>query len=520
MPEMRGRRGREGGTAVNGSGRTRKFLINSVTAALGEVVLFLAGIVTPRVILACYGSEINGLVTSITQIVSYFTLVEAGLAGAAVYALYKPLADSDQAGISRIVSATKRFYTRSGLIFTALTVVAAVAYPLYIRTEHLSMEEVGVLVLILGMNGALDFFTLGKYRALLTADQKLYVLSLGSIVHQIIYTLIVCVFAKQGVSIVILRLIAVSSITVRSLILAIYCRKRYPWINYRAEPNFKALDKRWSAFYLQILGVIQSSAPVLILTLVLRDLKLISVYSVYNMVVSGVGSVTGIFSSGLSSSFGDVIARKEQAVLQKAYREFEFAFYSVITVLYSIAAATILPFISIYTKGITDAEYHLPITAMLFVINGFLYNFKTPQGMLVISAGLYKETRGQTTTQGAIALIGGLILAPSAGLNGVLAAVILSNLYRTIDLLFFIPKHVTKLPVKSTAIRLLRMCVLFTLIVTPVRLLTIPVQGYFQWVVFACAVAIYAILLTLLFAWLFEREELKNLMKRLRSLRR
>lgn len=38
-----------------------------------------------------YGSETNGLITSLQQFIQYFTLLEAGLSGAAIFALYKPV---------------------------------------------------------------------------------------------------------------------------------------------------------------------------------------------------------------------------------------------------------------------------------------------------------------------------------------------------------------------------------------------------------------------------------------------
>ena len=50
---------------------------------------------------------------------------------------------------------------------------------------------------------------------------------------------------------------------------------------------------------------------------------MVSVYSIFNMVVAGISGIVGIFTSGLSASFGDVIVRNEQTVLQKAYQEFE-----------------------------------------------------------------------------------------------------------------------------------------------------------------------------------------------------
>jgi len=150
-----------------------------------------------------------------------------------------------------------------------------------------------------------------------------------------------------------------------------------------------------------ILGAVHIGAPAVILTLITKNLKLVSVYTIFNMVIAGINGILSIFISGLSASFGDVIAKGETTVLQKAYREVvEFAYYGLITLVYSIAFVTIMPFIKIYTKGVTDINYDVPLIGFLFVLNGLLYNIKTPQGMLVISAGLFKETKVQTTIQG------------------------------------------------------------------------------------------------------------------------
>ena len=79
-----------------------------------------------------------------------------------------------------------------------------------------------MLVLVLGVNGSLEFFTLAKYRALLTADQKTYVISLASIVYTILNTIIVVVLSTMRINIVLLRIIALFSIFVRTMILYVY----------------------------------------------------------------------------------------------------------------------------------------------------------------------------------------------------------------------------------------------------------------------------------------------------------
>ena len=141
---------------------------------------------------------------------------------------------------------------------------------------------------------------------------------------------------------------------------------------------------------MQILGAIHHGAPIVLLTLVTKNLLLVSVYTIFNMVLSSINGLLSIFKSGLSASFGDVIARGEVKVLQKSYSEFEFSYYALITVIYSVASVMIMPFIRIYTSGVTDVQYDVPLIGFLFVISGLMYNLKTPQGMLVISAGMFK----------------------------------------------------------------------------------------------------------------------------------
>ena len=498
--------------------RTKKFMYNTVTTALYQIILMIVGFITPKVFLNAYGSEINGLVTSINQFITYFNLVEAGLAGAAVYALYKPLAEQNYPKINAIVSAAKKFYLKAGYIFLGLIFAMALIYPIFVKTGLLSSFEVGLLVLVLGANGVIEFFTLSKYRVLFTASQKTYIISLSSIIYVILNTIIIVILANLGVNIVIVKAVAILAILIRSIILMTYVKRKYKYISYKEEPDYQSMDKRWSALFLQVLTAIQNGAPVVIST-IFTSLKTVSVYSIYNMVMHGINGVLSIFTSGLSASFGDVIARKEMVTLQKSYREFEFAYYTLITVIYSVSMVMILPFVRIYTEGVTDTNYMLPEIAFLIVLNGLLYNIKTPQGMLVISAGLYKETRVRTLIQALIIVILGIILAPIFGLTGILIASCLSNIYRDIDLIFYIPKHVTKIPAKETIKRVCIMLLNTILIVVPcVILININASNYLQWAFYAVGVTLYAIIIVLINAILFDRVQLSSVLKRIKMM--
>jgi O-antigen/teichoic acid export membrane protein len=498
--------------------RTKKFAYNSISTATLHLITMFSGFIIPRVMLTIYGSEINGLVSSITQFISYFNLVEAGISGAAIYALYKPLAEKQHKSINSILVAAKNFYNQAGVFFVTLTLIMAVIYPLYIASDIIGSIEVGLLVLIQGVNGALELFTMSKYRVLLTADQKTYVISIVSMVHIIINTILVVILANLSINIVLLRFIALLSIFLRSLMLSLYCKKQYPFINYDEKPNNTALNKRWDALYLQLLGVIQNGMPIVLLTIISKDLKLVSVYAIFNMVMYGINGILSIFSSSLAASFGEIIAKKDHKTLQKSYKEFEFIYYLLITIIYSVTFITIRSFINIYTKNITDINYDLPLTGFLFVLNGLLYNIKTPQGMLVISAGLYKETRCQTTTQALIAFVASSVLLPFYGINGLLIGSILSNLYRDIDLIIFIPKNVTKTSIRHTCMRILRifMCVFISYL--PFLYYKTMPKDITEWILHAMVTCLYTAIITCAFNAILDRQETINVVKRIKRL--
>ncbi len=492
-------------------------MYNSLTAALLQVFTVVAGLIVPRVMLVFYGSEVNGLVASITQFIAYFRLVEAGLAAAAVYALYRPLADEDHEAINSILSATNRFYVSSGWLFVILVFGLAMIYPTFVDTTALPTADVRALVLILGVSGALDFFTMAKYRALLTADQKIYVLSLASIVSVVLNAAITTTLAYLGINVVVVKLVALFSVFSRSLILYIYVRRKYPSIDYKETPNRDALNKRWDALYQQILGAVQTGAPVIIAT-AFTSLQIVSVYAIYNMVMAGISGILSIFKSGLFASFGDLIARNEQATLQKAFQEFEMAFYALISWVFSCTMVLIMPFVTVYTAGVSDVNYSLPTIGFLFALNGLLYELKTPQGMLVISAGLYKETRWQVTVQGLVVVVGGAIFVQFWGLAGILVASIFSNIYRTIDLLFYIPHKVTNLRVRDSFYRMLRVLMCCFIVAWPfLRFIQIDAKNFAEWIMWAVIVAIYALLVVIVVNYLLDRRVSARLLRRLRG---
>lgn len=498
--------------------RTKAFIHNMAASAVLQAVNMLSGIIVPRIMLIYYGSEINGLVSSIVQFISYFNIVEAGLGGAVIFSLYKPLADRNVSAISNIVTAAKGLYYKTGMFFSVLVLMLAAIYPFMVTVTDKSPWQVALLVIILGANGVLDFFVMAKYTTLFTADQRLYVISLANCLQVIFTTVIIFILARQQIDIVVLRAIVVMVILGKAYLIRWYAGRYYASVNYSSEtPAYMALAKRWDVLYLQLLGAVQTAAPVVLLTILAKDLKLVSVYVVYNMVLSGVNSILGIFMNGLQASFGEIIAKGEINTLQRAYSEFQFMYYNLMGMAFTVTFVTIQPFIRLYTDGITDVDYNVPIIAGLFVVSSLLYNLKTPQGMLTLAAGLYREQRVQLILQSMILLVLGLCLTSEYGISGVLIATIASNVFRDVEIPYFVHKTLLRKSYISTY-KSMFLCLSFSAIASFFikQYMYIEVFNYVEWILYLVQVIAMVVIIFAIKSFILERNAMRDCLLRIR----
>lgn len=497
--------------------RTEYFFHNSSAMALQQIVAMLTAFFIPRILLEAYGSEINGLVVSITQFVTYFLLVEGGLSGASIYALYKPLADRDIPRINAILSAARHFYFQSGYIFLALVCLLAAGYPFFSKGAMMPPWQIALMVCAIGGKGIVDFFSLSKYRVLLTASQHSYVISAAQIAYYLLTAALVWLLARHKLQIVWLQCFLILPLLLRTYILHRYTRTHFNYVNYQVPPDYSSIKDRWSVFYVQVLGSVQTSLPIILAT-VFTSLALVSVYSIYNLVAAGMDAVLGIFISGLSASFGDVIARKQRKTLQRASQEFEQTYYMIITTIYSTAAWLIIPFIKLYTQGIHDTNYIFPWLGFLFICNSLFAQLKSPQGMLVLAAGKYRETQNRALIQAIIGAVGGTIGAVFWGLYGILVGAICASLYRIIDLLFFSAKHITRLSYVRTLRRQAVVLGVFFISGTMSFLFPLAINSVLQWVLWGVLLSLTSALAVILVNFLVDAKNMMHIWERLKKL--
>lgn len=426
--------------------RTKKFALNSISSLTNQAILFAMGFIIPKIILLNYGNATNGLVTSVTQFISYFNILEAGLGGATIYALYKPLAEKDNKLISILVYTTEKLYRKVGLYFFLCVLILAFFYPLIVKELPINFNSTFFLIMFIGMNGVINFFSLGKYRTLLTADQKSYVVLNAISLNQILNMMIIIILTYFDVPITWVYGMAILPVGIRWWYLKSHTEKNYPEISNKYGIDNSLLKNRWDVLFQQIVGTAQTAFPTILATFML-GLVQVSVYSVYNIVVGGIILAVNMLPNSLSASFGDLIVRKETEKFQKTYLVFEYLFIIIIAIVFGVTLSMLLPFVKLYTNGIDNSVYLVSAISIGFTINGFINGIKTPYGMLIISAGHYRETRWRSLIQAVILVISSTILCYFYGVSGILIGAILANTYRLIDYIYYVPKKIIRISI-------------------------------------------------------------------------
>ncbi|MCM1321059.1 MAG: hypothetical protein NC041_05310 [Bacteroides sp.] len=455
-----------------------------------QVVTALCGFILPPLVISAFGSSVNGMVSSITQFIAYLNIVEAGVGAASVAALYKPLAERCAEGRNAILSAAARFYGKSGAVFVLLVFALSFVYPLAVGTE-VDRIQAGLMVLVLGITGAAEFFLIGKYRVLLTADKKLYVISFVQTFAVAVNTAVAAVLIRLGFSILAVKLCSSLVYLSRYAFIVLYCRRKYADLNFKSEPDFAAISQSRNALVHQIGGLVVFNSPLVIIA-VLCSLADASVYAVYAMVFSAISNLLGAFSNGMQAVFGESLVKDSPDATRKLFSRFETLFFAAEGWFYAMAYILIMPFMQLYTKNMTDADYIQPVMAKLFVAVGVLNNLRNPAGNMINAAGHFQKTQWRSLAESAINVVFSVAFTLKFGFIGVLLGGICSYAYRTFDIIIYSARKILGALVFISLGKIAVFFALYAAIVSAMRCNPFFVHTYFDWLV--CAVISGALL--------------------------
>lgn len=424
----------------------KKVIKNLAASFCGQIITVILGLIIPRLVLTSFGSDINGLINSTTQLFAYIALLEAGVGTATLQALYSPITKSVHQDINKILAATDHFYKRTGSMYFLCVVILAVGYPFVVKTE-ITNSTIILVILLQGMSGVLNYFFQGKYRILLQAEGKNYILTNLATVVQILVGIGKVIVIYLGFDIVAVQFVYFLINVFQMSYILFYMKKHYCWINLKVSPNYDAISQKYDVFVGQISSLVFNNTDSILLTL-FCDLKAVSVYSVYLMLCNMINTVVDNISASITFKFGELYSLDVNK-FKRIQKIFERYYLCLIFWLYNVAFIFIVPFLSLYTRGVSDANYLDDKLALLFVIMQLISYSKRPFNQVVNMAQKFKETKWRSVAEAVINLGVSLIAVQKYGIYGVLIGSIVALIYRLIDLILYTNKIMDESSISS-----------------------------------------------------------------------
>ena len=423
--------------------RKKLFLRNSIYSVLQQLVAVVCGLILPRMILGHYGSAVNGAITSITQFLSFITLLQGGIGTVARLAYYKPLADRDYNEISIAYKTVNVFFRKFSIVFSVYLVVLAIVLPLIIHTK-LNYSYLFFLTIIVGLASISEYFFGQASQILLFSDQRGYIYSIIQVVCLFVSTILCGLLININCSIHYVKLIYAIVFTIRPLVLYYYVRNRYK-IDINVKTNEKMLDQKNAAFVRHIAFYIHTSTDVMLLTLI-KDVLWVSVYSVHMYVVNCVTNLLSTVFGNVEVVFGNMFARKEFDILKKEIPIYDLFIKVLSNIFFTTCMVLITNFVSIYTKNVSDVNYNQPLFAIVITMAEYIYLSGNAYQSVYIAAGHIKKTEWIAIAEACINIFISLILINKLNLLGVAIGTMAAMVFKSIANIYYMQRNVIKIP--------------------------------------------------------------------------
>ena len=252
------------------------------------------------------------------------------------------------------------------------------------------------------------------------------------------------------------------------LIYSFFIKKHYSWLDFNTAPNLEAISQKGATLIHQISGIIFYNTDTIFLTLILQNLKVVSVYTMYNNIIQMVNTMLVQLVNGFNFRLGQIFNtdKKEYNRLHHIMEVISLgSMFSVMTVVY----ICILPFMRLYTSGVEDVNYIDKLYPVFFVLVPIMSYGRNIGNNVVNFAGHFRQTQWRAVTETVLNIVISVVLIWKVGIIGALLGSIIASAYRTVDIIFYAYKHLLEGKPWLTLKRWLVCFIIFAVIVCTVN---------------------------------------------------
>ena len=420
---------------------------NVIVSFFSQIIILLLGFIVPRIIISNYGSDTNGLISTINQIFVYMALLEAGISQAARNALYKPVRDNNHIQISYWISVARSYYRKITVVYLAVVIALSFVTPFLLKTEVVKSTVI-LYSVFEGLTNVVSFYFINTWACFLHVSGKTYIINAINVFTTITCYIVKILLSLNNVNIAAIQIGYFLVSLIKLLIYYIYMKKHYPWIEYSKVNKDSKLPDRNAYIVTEIAWTVFSSTDMIVLSAFVST-ALSSVYSVYNMVFLAINNLLNAVYSSVNYRLGHAYA-EDINTYSNVHSLFHSVFMSLITIMMCVAYLLCIPFISFYTNGVNDIDYIYNTLPIMFCLVQLLSWSRYIAGNLSGLAGYAKPTSYISIIEAAINIICSVILVNYYGIIGVLFATVIALPLKVLYLNYIAEIHIMRRsPVKT-----------------------------------------------------------------------
>lgn len=492
--------------------KSRLLFYNSISPLIYQATTIICGFILPRLILGHFGTEVNGLVNSITQFLGIIAFLELGVGAVVQSSLYKPLSDNDDIAVSKVITSADKFFRRLGYVL-AIYVIAMLFYYPYLVKQNFSFTFTATLIIAISIRSFAQYFFGIVNRLLLLADQKAYIQYIAQTLAVITNTLGCYILIAFDCSVQVVYGMTSVIFFLQPLAIHLYIKKHYA-LNRKIHYDVEPIKQKWNGIAQHIAAVILTGSDTVILT-VFSSLVNVSIYAVYYLPMSGSRLIIMSMISGIMALIGNLWAKQDLKELRKVFAWTEWLIHTGTTLIFTLTAVLIVPFVQVYTHGVSDANYIQPLFGILLVAANSGHCLRLPYNIMILAAGHYKQTQHNYIIAAVMNIVISIMGVKQFGLIGVTLGTLAAMVYQTVWMAWHNSKNFIKWPMRNFFKQMAVNAASAVSIFIVTGYFTMTGVSYLEWIVLAIKVTACGIFVAFFVNYIFYKELISRIANKL-----
>lgn len=496
--------------------KTKNSILNAISMFCNTFVISVLGLVSTNIIIKNYGSDVNGVVATASQIVNLLLILEGGFTLAVNVSLYKPYISNNYSLINKILSTAKNNFFKIGSIFFIVGTLVSLIYPFFIKSEMDYFTIFLIFFMVILSTTYNLVFTL-RQQVLFQVSQKEYIYTLVSLFVNIFSNVTVIFLAYYKFNVLFLRFFVLFYILLYGFIVHLLFKKYFSYAKFTSFKDDNLIKGTKDLMVQKLTSVVYSSFPLIFISTFVST-KVSSIYAVYNSIYNVIRSGVNSVISAPINAFGQLISDNK---FEKAYTRFilyEYIIILFLSILLSCTLCLIIPFVKLYTINVSEINYVNLTVAVMLAFSVFFELIHIPSGYIINVSGKFNVSKNINIIVSAILIFLLIFLGIKFDLYGILSAIIISNLILAFLEMWYVHCKTFNSNLKKIFIIILLNLFLIAMLLLFSFKFNLIFDNYFQFIKFGIIIFIFNSFIIFLVNYIFFHDMVSEFFKIIKNM--